>query len=86
LKQYIAARTSAAGDEAIERSRISYATGVGVGLLLLQEEREKRLKKSPEIDEGMFGAASTALARAVLSVLPDFDKLAKEAGIDEPDE
>lgn len=84
LKQYIAARTSAAGDEAIERSRISYATGVGVGLLLLQEEREKRLKKSPEIDEGMFGAASTALARAVLSVLPDFDKLAKEAGIDEP--
>jgi hypothetical protein len=68
----------------VERPKEQYAIGVGVALLLLEREVEARrkasLKEAP--DDGFVAEAQRAAARAVLAVMPSFDVLAREAGLE----
>jgi len=78
LKKYVQARAAELTDEGKEQARDRYAVGVGVALLVLNEKRRKDEKENKIPDEDTHIAAAQAAARAVLSVLPDYDRLAKE--------
>ncbi|RSN37165.1 hypothetical protein DMC61_03650 [Amycolatopsis sp. WAC 04169] len=60
-----------------------YATGVGVELLLLHQEVEAQAKAGKNIEQNFLASAQEAGARAVLSIMPAFDELAKQAGLEE---
>jgi hypothetical protein len=81
LVQYLRNRTATASEDAIASAKERYAVGTGIGLLVLHLAEEKLGGQSP-ILEKFSRAAHIALARAVLSQLPAFDQLAKEAGLD----
>jgi hypothetical protein len=78
LKAYIQARAAELTEEGKEQSRDRYAVGVGVALLMLDADRRASEKKGKAVDEQMLESANRASARAVLSVLPEYDRLAKE--------
>lgn len=78
LKSYVQARAVELTDEGKEQARERYAVGVGVALLLLDQEQRKREKAGEAMDEAAVNAGRKAAARAVLSVMPDYDRLAKE--------
>ena len=78
LKAYIQARAAELTDEGKEQARDRYAVGAGVALLVLDQEARKADKAGKPHDEGALRAGQQAAARAVLSVLPDYDRLAKE--------
>lgn len=78
LKAYVHARAVELTDEGKEQARERYAVGTGVALLLLDEQRREDQKKGKATDEAALDSASQAAARAVLSVLPEYDRLAKE--------
>lgn len=59
----------------VERTQDKYAQGVGVGLLVLNEKE----KKHP-MDDGARVIAVQAIARATLSLLPEFDTIAGKIG------
>lgn len=78
LKAYVQARAAELTDEGKEQARERYAVGVGVALLLIDQEARKAEKASKSPDESALDAGRQAAARAVLSVMPDYDRLAKE--------
>jgi hypothetical protein len=59
-----------------------YAIDVGVAMLVLHQEREKRVSKNESIDEDLFDTARRAAAEGALSILPQFDELVRQAGIE----
>jgi hypothetical protein len=83
-KGYIGARakelTAGGAQDASDR----YAVGVGLGLLLLHEDLKKRESgtKKP-VDSEQVLIAQQAVARSVLLMMPAFDTLAREAGVEE---
>jgi hypothetical protein len=77
LKSYIQARTADLSAQGVEQCRERYAVGVGVALLCLSASHTGR-RASSEQEEESIAAAARAAARGVLSVLPDYDRLAKE--------
>lgn len=83
LKNYIGSRASKIGERALEDCRERYAVGVGVGLILLNQEEERRLKARQPSMNGVLGKSKEAVARGVLVMMPEFDALAREAGLDE---
>lgn len=78
LKSYVAARAAELTDEGKEQARERYAVGVGVALLVIHEEALKNLKSGKVPDEAAEDVGRRAAARAVLSVMPDYDRLAQE--------
>jgi len=80
LKKYLQASAADLTDQGTEARRDSYAIGVGVGLLQLDEERKQADKKGRTFDDDAIRAGQEATARGVLSVLPEYDKLARELG------
>ena len=80
LKSYIQARAATdLTDEGKERARERYAVGAGVALLVLDAETRKAVEKTNKPpDEAAIDRARGAAARGVLSVLPAYDRLAKE--------
>ena len=79
LKSYVQARAVELTDEGKEKAREHYAVGVGIALLVLDEEARKAAEKAGKpLDEAALHAGQRAAARAVLSVLPAYDRLAKE--------
>lgn len=80
LKQYEAERIKRHDANTLDEARDRYAVGVGVGLLVL-EEHERKLEKAgkPRREETL--AERQAVARAALALMPDFDRLVKEAGL-----
>ena len=78
LKAYIQARAAELTDEGKEQARDRYAVGAGVALLVLDQEARKADKAGKPHDDGALRAGQQAAARAVLSVLPDYDRMAKE--------
>lgn len=78
LKSYVQARASELTDEGKEQARERYAVGVGVALLLIDQEVRKSEKAGKAPDGAALDAGRQAAARAVLSVMPDYDRLAKE--------
>jgi hypothetical protein len=49
-----------------------------VAILVLHQQEEKDKKNGKSTDEETLTAGRQAAARAVLSVLPEYDRLAKE--------
>ncbi len=78
LKTYVQARAAELTDEGKEQARERYAVGVGVALLILDQDARKVEKGGKAPDEGAMDTGRQAAARAVLSVLPEYDRLAKE--------
>jgi hypothetical protein len=80
LKRYMGVRQRelVSGTPAQDR----YAVDVGVALLVLHQEREVRVKKGETVDESLLEIARHAAAQGALSILPQFDELVRQAGID----
>jgi hypothetical protein len=79
LKTYVQARAAElTTDEGKEQARDRYAVGIGVALLLLDQHSREEEKHGRIVDDTTITASAQAAARAVLSVLPDYDKLARE--------
>jgi hypothetical protein len=78
LKSYVQARAAELTDEGKEQARDRFAVGVGVALLVLDAQRRKDAKANKPTDDDAERVATQAAARAVLSVLPEYDRLARE--------
>lgn len=83
LKNYISARAAQLTDTGRDQARDRYAVGVGVALLLQDQERTRAEKAGDFVSDATYRAVADSAARAVLAVMPAYDQLAKEAGIDE---
>ena len=59
-----------------------YAIDVGVALLVIHHAEEQRRKRGEHLDETLLEVAREAAAQGAISILPHFDALAREAGID----
>ena len=81
LKRYVNVRQRelVAGTPAQDR----YAVDVGVAMLVLHQERESRVKKGQSVDESLLETARQAAAQGAMSILPQFDELAKQMGLGE---
>jgi hypothetical protein len=82
-KAYVSARardlTSGGTQDASDR----YAVGTGLGLLLLHEDVKRREKESKmPVDEDQVLVSKQAVARSVLLMMPAFDTLVREAGVE----
>jgi len=83
LRKYITGRQKSLTSEGgADRARNRYAVGIGVGLALLDQETKKFAKAGKPVDEEVLLGSKRAAAQAALSVLPEFDALAKEAGVE----
>lgn len=78
LKSYVQARAAELTEEGKEQARERYAVGVGVALLVLDQDARKADKTGKPLDDATLDAGRQAAARAVLSVMPAYDRLAKE--------
>ncbi len=81
LKRYLESRSKKL--ETLDSPKERYAVGVGVALLLLKHQADKRADKNP-VDPGFLAEAQESAAQSVLAVMPAFDELAREAGLDGP--
>ena len=83
LRRYIAGRSKdLSSDAGPERAKNRYAVGIGVGLMMLDQETRKLIKAGTPVDEQVLLASKRAAAQAALSVLPAFDALARETGVE----
>jgi hypothetical protein len=82
LKAYAALRAKEVGDEGVARAKDRYAVGVGVEMLVLEDHVRSMVQADREVDEGWVRAARFAAARGVLAVMPDYDQLVAEVGLE----
>ncbi len=80
LKRYLESRSKKL--ETLESPRERYAVGAGVALLLLKRDTDKLAAKNEPVNPDFVAAAQESAARSVLAVMPAFDELAREAGLD----
>jgi hypothetical protein len=80
LKKYIQAHVSELSDRGSDQSRDRYALGAGVALLNIDDEIRRREHAQQPIEPSSVGAMREAAAKAVL---PEYDRLAKEAEYEE---
>ena len=83
LKAYSAMRARSVGDEGVARAKDRYALGVAVEMLLADAEVRDRRQRGELISDNLMASFAVAAARGVLAVLPDFDSLTAEIGIDD---
>ena len=83
LKAYVAAKAQAIGDEGVRRTKDRYAVGVGVQLFLMDALEKATVARGESPVDAFTQTASVAAARGVLAVMPAFDQLASDAGLDE---
>jgi hypothetical protein len=82
LKAYASLRAQAVGDEGVARAKDRYAVGVGVDMLILDERVTAMARRGQHIDDDWISHARLAAARGVLAVMPDYDQLVAEAGLE----
>lgn len=82
LKAYTSSIAKSVGDEGVARRKDRYALGLGVYLLLTEEGARRKRESGELIDEASHVASCRAAAQGVLAVLPDFDTVTAEAGLD----
>ena len=83
FKKYLESRSRELTE--LTRPKEQFAYGVGVALMLIQKELETRRSKGRAIpDDSFVEEAKRAAARSVLAVMPQFDELAREAGVTSP--
>ncbi len=83
LKAYIAVRARSVGDEGVARAKDRYALGVGVQLMLLDAAQTRRRSAGDELADAAVDEVASIAARGVLAVLPDYDLLTAEVGLDD---
>jgi len=84
FKSYIALRAKNLTEGGTQDASDRYAVGTGLGLLLLHEDLKQREKASnQEVDEAQMLVSKQAVARSVLLMMPAFDTLAREVGVEE---
>lgn len=82
FRKYRESRVSTLSPSGIEGIKERYAVGVGVGLMMLHyESKEEQFGDSP-LSHRVFRNAQRAVADSVLNMLPEYDRLLDEAGID----
>ena len=52
-------------------------------MLLLHEDLERRRGEGESVSEEWIRQSQAAVAREVISIMPEFDTLAREAGLEE---
>lgn len=82
LKAYASLRAQEVGDEGVARAKDRYAVGVGVDMLILEERATAIARRGHPVDDEWISEARTAAARGVLAVMPDYDQLVAEAGLE----
>ncbi len=82
FKTYIAARSRELTSGGVEGAKQRYAVGTGLGLLYLRQQIDGRRKKGEKIDESLEVDAKQAVARTAVTMMPAFDKLASETGVE----
>lgn len=82
FKRYLAARQRELTDTKATQARRRYAVDLGVSMLVLENERANRIRRGESLDEALLEVARDAAAQGALSILPDFDRIAKDAGIE----
>jgi hypothetical protein len=82
LKAYASLRAKEVGDEGVARAKDRYAVGVGVNMLILDEQERERSEGHRPVDDSWIDTARSAAARGVLAVMPDYDQLVAEAGFE----
>lgn len=82
FKTYISARSRELTSGGVDGAKQRYAVGAGLGLLYLRQQIDARRKKGEKVDESLEVDAKQAVARSVLTMMPAFDKLASETGIE----
>lgn len=83
LKKYLQRRQSELTKIGSGQAYNRYAIDVGVALLVLHHEASQRRRRGDAPDEDLLGVARAAAAQGAISILPHFDALAREAGIEE---
>lgn len=83
FKTYIGARSRDLTDTGVDATKQRYAIGTGLGLLYLNQQLEQRAKRRESISEAFELDAKQAVARSVLTMMPAFDRLVREAGVTE---
>jgi hypothetical protein len=83
LKKYLQRRQAGLSKIGSGHAHNRYAIDVGVAMLVLHHETEERLKGGRHVDEELVEIARAAAAQGAISILPHFDALAQEAGIEE---
>lgn len=81
LKKYLSGRVHDLTEAGIQNAKDRYAVGVGLGLLLLDQTLSRKHQLGEKVDDEFVYTAQRAVARSVLSIMPEFDQLAKEAGL-----
>jgi hypothetical protein len=79
LKDYISARAQELTGKREQDVKDRYAVGTGVGLLLLDKSLKDRKAAGERVNDQWLADAQEAVARGVLSMMPAYDKLAREA-------
>ena len=82
LKAYTSMRAQKIGDEGIRRIKDRYALGLGVYMVVSDEQRRRSGDSRQPLNEDLVAASRRAAAHAVLAMLPEFDALVAEAGLD----
>jgi hypothetical protein len=82
LENYEKGRAKDSSERALLTARDRYAVGLGLGLILHQHEKERRRKAGETTTDEADLAERQAIARSVLAMLPDYDELAREAGVE----
>jgi hypothetical protein len=82
LENYEKARAKDSSERALLTARDRYAVGLGLGLILHEKEKERRRKAGETTTAEADLAERQFAARSVLAMLPDYDELAREAGVE----
>jgi xanthine/CO dehydrogenase XdhC/CoxF family maturation factor len=82
FKRYLSARQRDLTSSKVSHAKNRYAVDVGVAMLVLENDRQRRLTRGETLDEGLLEVARDAAAQGALSILPYFDEITKQAGIE----
>ena len=82
LKTYTSMRARKIGDDGVGRIKDRYALGLGVYMVIAHGQQQLSRTSGHPPDEDLVAASHRAAAQAVLAMLPEFDALIAEAGLD----
>ena len=82
LKAYTSMRARAIGDEGVRKLKDRYALGLGVYMVVADKHQRHASESGHAPNEESLTSSRRAAAQAVLAMLPEFDALIAEAGLD----
>ncbi len=82
LKTYTSMRAREIGDEGVRRLKNRYALGLGVYMVVADKHQRHANESGHARNEEAVTNSRLAAAQAILAMLPEFDTLIKEAGLD----